>query len=152
MVVVRLLGAGDEETLVKLAFDAPELDVAGRTAPQQPLAHGDAVAYLTDPSVLHWVAEAADGTIAGDLLCYIERRPSDSPRQLLLYEIGVRTSLRRRGVGTELLRAMRDWMAEAAVTDVWVLADNGDAEQFYAAFGFERDEEQPVAMSLVVEP
>jgi hypothetical protein len=42
---------------------------------------------------------------------------------------------------------MAEWMRENAVASVWVLADNEEAEAFYAACGFARDDPQPVQMS-----
>jgi GNAT superfamily N-acetyltransferase len=144
---VRLLGPGDEAVLKRLAADEPDFDIAGRSEPGEPVSPADAAAYLADPTVLHWVAED-DGLVVGDLLCYVERRSTRTPRQLLLYEIGVRERYRRQGIGTRLLEAMRKWMEDESVEEGWVLADNPEAEKFYASFGFARDEQQPVQMSL----
>lgn len=144
---IRLLGPGDEDVLALLAADEPDFDLAGRSAPRPPLAGVDAAAYLSDPSVLHWVAEEGGGPV-GFLLCYLERRRAGAPRQLLVYEIGVREAHRRRGVGRALVGAMREWMAQHDVAEAWVLADNPGAEAFYAACSFVRDEEQPVQMTL----
>lgn len=140
-----MLGPGDERVLEVLAADEPDFDLPGRSSPRQRLSGADAAAYLADPCVLHWVAED-EGAVVGFLLCYLERRRAGTPRQLLLYEIGVRESYRRQRVGTTLLDAMRHWMQEAAVTEVWVLADSRDAERFYTAYGFVREEEQAVQM------
>jgi GNAT superfamily N-acetyltransferase len=147
---VRRLGPGDEVVLEQLAADEPDFDVPGRSQPAEPVSRADAAAYLADPTVLHWVAED-DDYVVGDLLCYVERRSTARPRDLLLYEIGVRERYRRRGIGTSLLEAMRKWMEDESVEEVWVLADNSEAEEFYASFGFVRDEEQPVQMSLSLE-
>jgi GNAT superfamily N-acetyltransferase len=144
---IRRLGPGDEAVLQQLAADEPEFDVAGRSEPAEPVSRADAAAYLADPAVLHWVAED-DGLVVGDLLCYVERRSTKRPRDLLLYEIGVRESYRRQGIGTTLLEVMRKWMEDESVEEVWVLADNPEAEKFYASFGFARDEGQPVQMTL----
>jgi GNAT superfamily N-acetyltransferase len=147
---IRRLGPGDEAVLQQLAADEPEFDVAGRSEPAEPVSRADAAAYLADPTVLHWVAED-DGLVVGDLLCYVERRSTKRPRDLLLYEIGVRESYRRQGIGTTLLEVMRKWMEDESVEEVWVLADNPEAEKFYASFGFARDEGQPVQMTLSLE-
>jgi GNAT superfamily N-acetyltransferase len=144
---IRRLGPGDEAVLQQLAADEPEFDVAGRSEAAEPVSRADAAAYLADPTVLHWVAED-DGLVVGDLLCYVERRSTKRPRDLLLYEIGVRERYRRQGIGTRLLEAMRKWMEDESVEEVWVLADNPVAEEFYTSFGFARDEEQPVQMTL----
>jgi GNAT superfamily N-acetyltransferase len=137
---IRRLGPGDEPVLALLAREAPELDIAGRTAPEEPLPPGEAAAYLADPAVLHWVAEE-DGRIVGELLCHLLRLPSRDGLELLLYSIGVRASHRRRRVGRALVEEMLRWMRAEGVREVWVLADNPGAEEFYAACGFRRGEE-----------
>jgi N-acetylglutamate synthase-like GNAT family acetyltransferase len=78
----------------------------------------------------------------------VELRRAGEPRQLLLYEIGVRDASRRRGVGTALVQAMRGWMSAERVAEAWVLADNPEAEAFYATCGFTGDDEQAVQMIL----
>jgi GNAT superfamily N-acetyltransferase len=144
---IRLLGPGDEAVLRVLAEDDRDFDLAERGTPQRSLTGDDATAYLRDPSVLHWVAEE-EGVIVGHLLSYIERRRAGFPRQLLLYEVGVREASRRQGVGRALMQAMREWMASESIPEAWVLSDNPIAEAFYEACGFTRDDEQPVQMTL----
>jgi GNAT superfamily N-acetyltransferase len=139
-ITIRRLGPGDGPVLELLAREGPDFDIAGRTAPEPPMAPEDATAYLSDPAVLHWVAEE-DGVVVGELLCHVLRLPSRAARELLLYSIGVRASHRRRGVGTALVHEMLRWMEDAGVPEVWVLADNPGAEAFYAACGFRRGEE-----------
>ena len=144
---IRLLGPGDEAVLRVLAEDDRDFDLAERGTPQRSLTDDYAKAYLRDPSVLHWVAED-DAVIVGHLLSYVERRRAGFPRQLLLYEVGVREARRRQGVGRALVEAMRDWMATEGIREAWVLSDNPIAEAFYAACGFTRDDQQPVQMTL----
>jgi aminoglycoside 3-N-acetyltransferase I len=103
--------------------------------PGRPLTDDEAAAYLREPTVLNWVAEEG-GVVVGHLLSYVELRRAGEPRQLLLYEIGVREASRRRGVGTALMEAMRRWMRDERVDEAWVLADNPEAEAFYATCGF----------------
>ena len=148
-VAIRRLGPGDEALLALIAAEAPDFDLAGRTQPERPLAAEDADAYLSDPNVLHWVAEER-GRVVGELLCHLLRLPSGAGRELLLYSIGVRGGERRRGVGTALVAELRRWAAAHAVPDVWVLADNPGAEAFYRACGFVRggEGEQGVVMLL----
>jgi GNAT superfamily N-acetyltransferase len=148
---VRRLGTGDEHVLALLAEQAPEFDLAARTSPERPLAPSDAAAYLSDPGVLHWVAEE-EGRVIGELLCHVLRMPSRHACELLLYSIGVRTGERRRGVGKALVGEMLRWMEGAGVPEVWVLADNPGAEALYAACGFEPggEGEQGVLMLLSV--
>lgn len=110
----------------------------------------DAAAYLADPGVLHWVAEA-DGRLVGELLCHLLRLPSRDGRELLLYSIGVRASDRRRGVGRALVEEMLRWMTAEGLREVWVLADNPGAEEFYAACGFRRGEENEQGVLMLRE-
>ena len=65
------------------------------------------------------------------------------PREVLLYEIGVREAWRRQGVGRLLQAELEAWMAANAVSTAWVLADGDGAEEFYAACGFAAAEPQP---------
>lgn len=146
---VRLLGPGDGAILEFLALDDAAFDVEGRGAPRETLAPDAAAAYLSDPAVLHWIAEQ-DGQVVGDLLCYVQRQWAGEQFELLLYEIGVRADHRRKGIGRRLLAAMEAWMAAHQVTTVWVLADNPGAESFYNACGFDRDVPQPVSMSRTI--
>jgi ribosomal protein S18 acetylase RimI-like enzyme len=148
-ITVRLLGPGDAHVLTLLSEQEEAFDIEGRSEPSQPPSAADAAAYLSDPAVLHWVAEEA-GEVIGFNLCYVLRRRSDAPRELLLFEIGVRDDARRRGAGRALIDAMRAWMEREAITETWVLADNPGAIAFYAACGFVRDEEQGLQMLLTL--
>jgi GNAT superfamily N-acetyltransferase len=145
-VIVRRLGAGDEQVLAQLALDDAHFDLEERGGALRPLPADAAAAYLADPSVLHWIAEA-DDVVLGHLLAYVERRRSGDALQVLLYEIGVRAERRREGVGRALIGALEAWMRDAGAVEAWVLADNRGAEAFYAACGFERDAEQPVSFT-----
>lgn len=112
-----------------------------RATPSEPLSPAGAGAFLSDPSVLFWLAEAkADGEAVGMLLCHVLRRSVSGPwAELLLYEIGTHVDWRRRGVGRALLAAMEAWMREHGVVDVWVPAEDA-AVAFYAACGFAAEE------------
>jgi GNAT superfamily N-acetyltransferase len=147
-VTIRRLGPGDEPLLVLLAREAPDFDLPGRRA-QPPLDVETAALYLAEPGVLHWVAED-DGRVVGELLCHVLLLPYRRGRELLLYSIGVRAAQRRRGVGSALVAEMRRWMEQMGIPEAWVLADNSEAEAFYAACGFRRgdEHEQGVLMLL----
>ena len=129
-----------------LALDDADFDLEVRGAPQRPLDGPAAAAYLADPGVLHWVAEE-DGAVVCHLLCHLLRLRCGDARELLLYEIGVRATHRRRGVGRLLLDVMEGWMAEHGLAEVWVLADNPGAEAFYRAVGFEAEHPQPIYLT-----
>jgi N-acetylglutamate synthase-like GNAT family acetyltransferase len=136
-VSVRRLGPGDEDVLRLLAEEAPDFDLPGRE-PQPPLEPTAAATYLTSTWVLHWVAEE-DGRVLGDLVCHVLPLPHRGT-ELLLYSIGVREAHRRRGVGRALVDQMFRWSRANQIDEIWVLADNPDAEAFYAACGFRRGE------------
>ena len=146
MITLRRLAPGDEAVLTGLALEDEAFEVEGRGRPREPIGAAAAAEYLEDGHVVHWVAEA-DGAVIGHLLCYLQRRRADQPLQLMLYEIGVDAAHRRQGVGRALVAEMDRWMADNGVTKVWVLADEGDAEAFYKACGFSRDDRQPAQMS-----
>lgn len=128
-----------------LAEEAPDFDLPGRE-PQPPLEPPAAATYLTSSWVLHWVAEEG-GRVLGDLVCHVLPLPHRGT-ELLLYSIGVRTAHRRRGVGRALVDEVFRWARANQIDEIWVLADNPDAEAFYAACGFRRGEadEQGVLM------
>jgi GNAT superfamily N-acetyltransferase len=144
---IRRLGPGDEGLLAAIAGEADDFDLPGASAPEKPLPGAEATAYLSDPAVVHWVAEDG-GHLVGELLCHVLRLPSGAGRELLLYAIGVRSAYRRRGVGTALVRQMLGWARKEGIEEVWVVADNPGAERFYAACGFTRGAEGEQAVYL----
>ncbi len=150
-VIVRLLGLGDRPILELLALTNAAFDVEGRGAPEKVLDAAAADAYLADPAILHWVAEQ-DGEVVGDLVCHLQRLSAGDPYELMLYDIGVRATHRRCGIGRRLVATMDAWMTDHGVMTVWLLADNPGAERFYSACGFHHDEPQPVAMSRTTVP
>jgi GNAT superfamily N-acetyltransferase len=89
------------------------------------------------------VAES-DGIALGHLYCIRLPLRSGRGQELLLYEIGVRSSRRRQGIGRALITEMTTWMRSNNVADVWVLGDNREAVEFYKACGFDTDPSGPV--------
>jgi GNAT superfamily N-acetyltransferase len=144
-VSIRRLGPGDEPMLELLAIDDADFDLDGRGAPLRPLDPVAARAYLANPAVLHWVAAEGDRVI-GHLYCILLPLRSGPGRELLLYEIGVRSSRRRRGTGRALLAHIEGWMRANGIGEVWVLADNQIAVEFYRGCHFSAEEAQPVYM------
>jgi ribosomal protein S18 acetylase RimI-like enzyme len=133
---VRRLGPGDEPILDLLAREDGDFDVEGRSGPRKPLDRETARTYLCDPGVLHWVAE--DGrAVLGAMSAHLLRKRVGDPAEVLLYEIGVRSAHRRRGIGRALVEALFGWMGAHEVREVWVLADSPAATEFYRACGFE---------------
>lgn len=146
MTTVRRLGPEDAPVLQTLARDAARFDIAGRSEAVPALDQELARAYLSNADILHWVAEH-DGLVVGFVLCYLQRLWHAPGREVMLYDIGVHEAYRRQGIGRMLIETMESWMRENDVADVWVPADNIEAEAFYRACGFARDDEQAVIMS-----
>ena len=147
---IKRLGPGDESTLELLARENADFDLEGRGEPLQPLKPVMAKRYLASPVVLHWVAVEGE-TVAGFVYCIHLPLRSGEGQELLLYEIGVRQSYRRTGVGRALLTHMEAWMGANSVGVVWVCADNQVAVEFYRGCGFAVESEQPVYMTREVE-
>jgi ribosomal protein S18 acetylase RimI-like enzyme len=143
---LRRLGPGDEPTLALLSRDDTDFDIPGRPHGRAPLSPTAAAAFLADANMLCWVAER-DGDVLGFLFCHRLPLRHDRPAELLLYEIGVRTSARRGGVGRALVDEMYAWMAAHEIDDVWVLADNPEAVEFYRACGFRMSDDQATYMT-----
>jgi GNAT superfamily N-acetyltransferase len=132
---IRRLGPADASVLELLARDDADFDLRADGPARAALSREAAEAHLSDPHVLHWVA-SRDGAILGSLFCHLLPMRKQPAQELLLYEIGVRSAWRRRGVGRLLVSAMTDWMRATGIVTAWVLADNPGAERFYAACGF----------------
>jgi GNAT superfamily N-acetyltransferase len=134
-VVIRRLGPGDESVLTLLAQDDADFDLEGGPGRRTPLAEASARSFLADPHLLHWAAWAGKAVV-GSLVCHVLPMRKEPARELLLYEIGVRSAWRRCGVGRRLMSTMTDWMRAEGIVTAWVLADNPGAERFYEACGF----------------
>ena len=146
-VVVRRLGPGDESVLALLAQEDPDFDLDGEGAREAPLAPREASAFLSNPDLLTWAAFAGQ-EVVGFVFCHLLRMRKEPARELLLYEIGVRSAWRRRGVGRRLISTMTDWMRAEGIVTAWVLADNQGAERFYEACGFGHGEGPAVYLEL----
>src|SRR5262249_4279710 len=87
---VRQLGAGDEAIVERLAEDEPQ------------------TALLRDPKAVFLVALDDDGAPMGFLLGYELLRRHGDPSILFVYEVDVVPGNRRRGVATQLFRALAE--------------------------------------------
>jgi ribosomal protein S18 acetylase RimI-like enzyme len=148
-VSIKRLGPGDEPILELLAREDADFDLDGRGTALQPLGPTAAQKYLANPAVLHWVVVEGDAVI-GFLYCILLPLRSGVGQELLLYEIGVRNSRRRRGTGRALLDHMEAWMRTNGVGEVWVCADNQVAVEFYRGCGFSAEAPQPVYLTRKV--
>ncbi len=137
---IRRLRPDDGAILGVLTTEDADFDLADRGGGKASPTPEAQRLYLADPSVLHWVAED-ERLVLGHLHCQVIRKHAGDV-ELLLYEIGVRSAARRGGVGRALVNEMFTWMRMNAVTEVWVLADNAGAVEFYAACGFAQHEHE----------
>jgi len=132
---IRRLGPDDADVLALLAREDADFDLEVRGNPRTPLGAEDAVRFLSEPGILFWTAWAKE-EVVGFLLCLVLPMRKEPACEVLLYEIGVRTAWRRRGVGGQLVGEMVHWMRTHGVVTAWVLADSPDAVRFYASCGF----------------
>lgn len=135
MITVRRLGPGDEAILSTLATEAADFGLSDSGEPLAPLDRQQLAAYLGNRAVLHWAA-FDDEAIVGTLVTMALSLPVSPGQELLLYDIGVRRSHRRCGVGTALVARMDDWMTSRGIATVWVFADGPGAVEFYRSCGF----------------
>ncbi len=122
---VRLLGVGDEALLADVAPDVFDNPVQPRLAAE----------FLADPR--HHLAVALDaGRIVGFASAVHYVHP-DKPPDLWVNEVGVAPTHQRRGVATELLRALFDAGRAVGCGEAWVLTErsNVPAMRLYGALG-----------------
>ncbi len=139
-VSIRQLRLGDEELVNLLAREDPDFDFVGRGAPGEPLDASAVEVYLSNPDVLHWVAQR-EGATVGHLYCRVVRKRAG---EILLYDVAVRTLVEEQELGSALLDALWQWLEQQRVRGATVLADTAGAVEFYKACGFEMGDVAPV--------
>ena len=100
-------------------------------------------AMLADPTVRIFIAEE-DGEEVGYILCKLVERPANpftvAMRSLLIDQISVRPTARRRGVGEALMhqaeRLANDWHVTRIQLDSWDF--NLEAHAFFERMGFQK--------------
>jgi GNAT superfamily N-acetyltransferase len=142
---IRRLGPGDESILELLARDDADFDLDTRGDALAPLSPAAAAAYLADPNVLHLIA-VTDDVIAGHMSGHVLRLRAGDASEFLLYEIGVRSAYRRKGVGRALIETMWGWVRKQGMRYSWVLADNPEAVEFYRACEYEAPPDMAIFM------
>jgi aminoglycoside 3-N-acetyltransferase I len=83
------------------------------------------------------IAAFAGNDIIGGVTAHTLPMTRMESSEVFIYDIAVRESYQRRGVGRQLMAALREGVAAAGVEDVFVPADNEDrhALDFYRALG-----------------
>ena len=121
---IRHLGPADRDLLVAAGhlFDTPPTE--------------DLAGTFLDHDGHHCLIAFVDDTPAG-FVTGVEIHHPDKPPEMLLYELGVDDRFRRKGVGTALVRALRDIAHDRSHRGMWVLTepDNDPAIRTYRAVG-----------------
>lgn len=150
-VAIRELGPGDEPILEALALASEEFEDGDVERPARPLGADDAAAFLEDPSVHLWMA-LADDLPVGFVLTYDIRRRHGDPVRSFVYEIGVRSGWRRRGIGTALVRHVLAHLRRAGIDGGFLLVEEGNASAiaFYESLGWRAEGGRDLAYSFRV--
>lgn len=92
--------------------------------------------FLGDSRNVLYVAEIG-GKAEGFLLAYRLDRIDGLPPKVFVYEVDVLEESRRRGIGTQLMDAVRDMIRQEELTNAFVLTnyENEGAVAFYEATG-----------------
>lgn len=151
MLEIRRIEYTEAAVLQQLNQEEQEFDLEPQAAPAAPApadpqALAAALSYLTHPAVYLWGAFAGQ-ELVGFASCLLLPLRYGDPHEILLYEIGVRHTRRRQGVGRALLAAIEQWMQVQGIREIWVLGDNPGAVAFYQACGFTVAADQPVYLT-----
>ena len=94
-------------------------------------------AYVADPLHAMFVA-AEDGKVVGHIRGCVHLQP-DRASDLYIDNLGTAPGHQRRGIASDLMRALLAWGEAQGCTYAWVgtETDNGGAIRFYAAQHFE---------------
>lgn len=92
---------------------------------------------LLSQNIFRAIAAFDEHEMIGGLTAYVLPKTTSESAELFLYDIAVRKSHRRRGVGRLLMTVLRGEAADAGIEEAFVLADNEDihALDFYRALG-----------------
>jgi len=95
------------------------------------------VHQLLSQSTFSAIAAFDENEMIGGLTAYVLQKTTSESSELFLYDVAVRKSHQRRGVGRLLMTALRDEARNAGIEEAFVLADNEDvhALDFYRALG-----------------
>jgi transcriptional regulator with XRE-family HTH domain/N-acetylglutamate synthase-like GNAT family acetyltransferase len=148
----RRLGPRDADLLAMLHTNAAELDLAGSSgrhssAPSQ----REALRYLRDPTVRHWIAEATGSKrpvrVLGHLAAHVQRRRIGLPT-IVVTEIGVHREHRDAMIGPLLAAALCDEAAALGAGEIVALADDPAAASYLCSLGFIRRPKRPLLLTL----
>jgi aminoglycoside 3-N-acetyltransferase I len=103
----------------------------------EPLSDAYLDRLLGRPEFWAVAALAEDGSVVGGLTAHTLPMTRAEAAEVFIFDIAVRPDHRRRGVGRQLVAALRDAAAAQGIADVFVAADDDDqhALDFYRALG-----------------
>lgn len=107
----------------------------------------EAVCYLADGTVRHWVAEYPDGGVGGHLAAYVQRRPGGEADRLLVHQLRFGPSPAvDDAIALRLVVALVDESARLGITRIEAAIENmsPESEALYRACGF-RPRQEPLA-------
>lgn len=92
--------------------------------------------FLENPDNVLFVA-FWEGKAAGFLTAHRLQRFDKRKAEILLYEIGVNESFRRKGIGKALIEEVKNWGKEVGADEVWVLTNKSNipANALYKSAG-----------------
>jgi transcriptional regulator with XRE-family HTH domain len=146
---IRRLGPGDATALEAIRASARDLDPAGRgQVDRPPLSDAEALRYLRDPSLRHWIAEQhVSHRILGHLAARVHDHCAGRP-VIAVVEVGVRPEYRDGLVGIGLVAALGGEAAKLGVDDVVAMTDEPATARYLRDLGFRRRPRRPPLLTL----
>ncbi|NRA30943.1 MAG: GNAT family N-acetyltransferase [Parvularculaceae bacterium] len=137
---IRRLAGGDAGTvraLLALYGTAFELEAEYAEAPPSDAYLAE---QLRNPATIMFVAEA-DGEVVGGLTAYELKKLEKARSEIYLYDLAVDAAWRRRGIATQLIKALQETAQAIGAWTIFVQADRDDppAQALYAKLGKRED-------------
>jgi aminoglycoside 6'-N-acetyltransferase I len=125
MVECRVLGAGDEAVLAKVAAEVFD----------RPLSSPLVAEFLNDPR--HHIVVAVESDLVVGFVSAVHYVHPDKPPELWINEVGVAPGFQRQGLGRRLLDRTLALGRELGCANAWVLTDDANvaAMRLYQAAG-----------------
>jgi ribosomal protein S18 acetylase RimI-like enzyme len=103
--------------------------------------------FASEPG--HHLLLAVEGDAVVGFVSGVEMTHPDKGTEMFLYELGVDTGARNRGVGRSLVAALAEVARDRGCYGMWVLTDDGNpaALRAYAAAGGSREQPDNVLLS-----
>lgn len=134
----KVLGAGDEHVLSRVAPDVFDLPVDERLTAE----------FLRDPR--HHIAVAVDGDLVVGFASAVDYVHPDKPAELWINELGVTPTHRNRGVARALIELLFGVGRRRGCATAWVLTEreNVPAMRLYQSCGGDEAQDETVMFSF----